>query len=93
MQITATQLRQQTHLLDRAVVEEIYVTKRNRPFVVIVDARQYEELIANQRAPHNTTDDIASRVRGIIPPDIDPVEWQNKLREEEERDPYEGIKP
>ncbi len=51
MQITATQLKQQTHLLDRAVVEDIQVTKRNRPFVVIVDAKRYEELIANQKAP------------------------------------------
>ena len=55
MQITATQLKQQTHLLDRAVVEEIYVTKRNRPFVVIVDAKRYEELIANQKVPRETT--------------------------------------
>ena len=93
MQITATQLKQQTHLLDRAVVEDIHVTKRNRPFVVIVDAGRYEELIANQQKPHDTVDDIGVRVRGIIPSDIDPVAWQNKLREEEERDPYGEIKP
>ena len=93
MQITATQLKQQTHLLDRAVVEDIQVTKRNRPFVVIVDAKRYEELIANQKAPHETVDDIMTRVQGIIPPDIDPVAWQNQLREEEERDPYGDVKP
>ena len=54
MQITATQLKQQTHLLDRAVVEDIQVTKRNRPFVVIVDAKRYEELIANQEVRRHT---------------------------------------
>ena len=30
--------------------------------------------------------DTAQRVRGVISPDIDPIAWQNKLREQEERD-------
>lgn len=48
MTITATQLKQQTYLLDSAIKEDIQVTKRDRPFVVIVDAKRYEALLANQ---------------------------------------------
>jgi len=48
MTITATQLKQQTYLLDSAIKEDIQVTKRDRPFVVIVDAKRYETLLANQ---------------------------------------------
>jgi PHD/YefM family antitoxin component YafN of YafNO toxin-antitoxin module len=47
--ITATQLKQQTYLLDTAIKEDIQVTKRDRPFVVIVDAKRYEELLKNQK--------------------------------------------
>jgi len=53
MTITATQLKQQTHLLDHAVREDIRVTKRDRPFVVIVDAKRYEELLRNQKKNDN----------------------------------------
>jgi len=53
MTITATQLKQQTYLLDNAVVEDIRVTKRDRPFVVIVDAKRYEELLRNQKKSGN----------------------------------------
>ena len=48
MTITETQFKQQTNLADNAVKEDILVTKRGRPFVVIMDAKRYEELIANQ---------------------------------------------
>ena len=49
MTITATQLKQQTYLIDNAIKEDIKVTKRDRPFVVIVDAKRYEELLKNQK--------------------------------------------
>jgi len=48
MTITSTQLKQETYLIDNAIKEDILVTKRGRPFVVIMDATRYEELIANQ---------------------------------------------
>jgi len=48
MTITSTQLKQETYLIDNAIKEDILVTKRGRPFVVIMDAKRYEELIANQ---------------------------------------------
>jgi len=55
MTITATQLKQQTYLLDRAIKEDIQVTKRDRPFVVIVDAQRYEELLENQKEEKKDT--------------------------------------
>ena len=55
MTITATQLKQQTYLLDTAIKEDIRVTKRDRPFVVIVDAQRYEELLANQKEEKRDT--------------------------------------
>lgn len=55
MTITATQLKQQTYLLDRAIKEDIQVTKRDRPFVVIVDAQRYDELLANQKEKKRDT--------------------------------------
>jgi len=48
MTITSTQLKQETYLIDNAIKEDILVTKRGRPFVVIMDTKRYEELIANQ---------------------------------------------
>ena len=48
MTITATQLKQETYLIDNAIKEDILVTKRGRPFVVIMDAKRYEALVNNQ---------------------------------------------
>jgi len=55
MTITATQLKQQTYLLDTAIKEDIQVTKRDRPFVVIVDAHRYEALLENQKEKKRDT--------------------------------------
>ena len=48
MTITSTQLKRKTSLVDNAVEEDILVTKRGKPYVVIIDDTRYEELIANQ---------------------------------------------
>ena len=55
MTITATQLKQQTYLIDNAIKEDIKVTKRDRPFVVIVDAQRYEALLRNQKEERQDT--------------------------------------
>lgn len=77
MTITATQLKQQTYLLDTAIKEDIQVTKRDRPFVVIVDAQRYEELLANQKSEKRDTKALLEAFReesknvSIIDKDID----------------------
>ena len=50
MTITTTQLRRKVSLANNASKEDIVVTKRGKPFVVIMDDKRYEELIANQWA-------------------------------------------
>jgi len=45
MQITATQLKQNVNLLANIKNEDIVVTKRDKPFAVIVDYDKYHDLI------------------------------------------------
>ena len=44
MEITATQMKQNSSLLQKALAEDIVVTKRNRPFVVVVEYEKYRQL-------------------------------------------------
>jgi len=44
MNITATQLKQETHLLSNVINEDIVITKRSKPFAVIIEYEKYEEL-------------------------------------------------
>ena len=63
MTITATQLKQETYLIDNAIKEDILVTKRGRPFVVIMDAKRYEELINNQLSEEEKQVDVPTNPR------------------------------
>ncbi len=45
MNISATQLKQQTHLLNNIKDEDIVVTKRAKPFAVIIDFEKYQKLL------------------------------------------------
>ena len=45
MNISATELKQQTHLLNHIKNEDIVVTKRSKPFAVIVDYEKYQKLL------------------------------------------------
>ena len=49
MNITATQLKQQMNLLNIINKEEIVVTKRNKPFAVIMDYEKYNELLKEKK--------------------------------------------
>ncbi len=44
MNISATELKQKTHLLSNIKQEDIVVTKRSKPFAVIVDYEKYQTL-------------------------------------------------
>jgi len=63
--ITATQLKQQTYLLDTVIKEDIQVTKRDRPFVVIVDAHRYEELLKNQKEKRSDTKTLLAEFKRL----------------------------
>ena len=45
MQISATELKQKTHLLNR-IEEDIIVTKHSKPFAVIIEYEKYRKLQA-----------------------------------------------
>ena len=55
MTITSTQLEKEIDIIDNAIKEDILVTKKGRPFVVIMDATRYEALIANQLSEEDKT--------------------------------------
>ncbi len=44
MEISATELKQKTHLLNHIEEEDIIVTKRSKPFAVIIDYEKYKKL-------------------------------------------------
>lgn len=85
MTITATQLKQQTYLLDTAIKEDIQVTKRDRPFVVIVDAQRYDDLLANQKEEKRDTKALLkaflkeSKNVSKIDADIDIVKMEDEM--------------
>ena len=74
MTITATQLKQETYLIDNAIKEDILVTKRGRPFVVIMDAKRYETLVNNQLPEEEKQLDIPKEPR---------AGWAEKFKEGE----------
>ncbi len=49
MTLTATQLKQETYLLDSVKKEDIIITKRDRPFAVLVDFDRYEALTKGKK--------------------------------------------
>ncbi|KIM07548.1 MAG: hypothetical protein KU28_06320 [Sulfurovum sp. PC08-66] len=49
MNITATQLKQQTHILSHLNAEDIIVTKRDKPFAVIIAYDKYQEMLTQNQ--------------------------------------------
>jgi len=45
MNISATQLKQQAHLLDHVKHEDIIITKREKPFAAVINIVRYRTLI------------------------------------------------
>ncbi|WP_457605592.1 type II toxin-antitoxin system Phd/YefM family antitoxin [Nitratifractor sp.] len=93
MEITATELKQKSYLLDEVKREDIVVTKRSRPFAVIIDIDRYHDLL--QRAQSGGTDlrerdRLLERSAGILDLTVEPERWQRELRASAERDPYQS---
>ena len=95
MTLTATQLKQQTYLMDNVKKEDIVITKRDRPFAVIVDIERYDALMRNQKDELDKKEKedkktIFEQSFGILSSrSIDPVEWQDSIREENDSTLYE----
>jgi len=63
MKITVSQIRQNSSLLQKALKEDIVVTKRNKPFVVIVDYDRYLEIsdLAERYRRESASQNISDR--------------------------------
>lgn len=47
--VTASEIKQNSTILQNALKSDMLVTKRDKPFVVVVDFERYKELIAKSR--------------------------------------------
>ncbi len=50
--VTASEIKQNSTILQNALKDDMLVTKRDKPFVVVVDYERYQELIAKSKK-HN----------------------------------------
>jgi len=50
--ITASQIKQNSTILQNALREDLLVTKRNAPFVVVMDYQRYEALMHQNDQAH-----------------------------------------
>ena len=51
--VTASQIKQNSTLLQNALRDDLLITKRNNPYVVVLDYKRYQSLI-RQAAMHDT---------------------------------------
>ena len=54
MILTSTQLKQQTYLIENVKKEDIIITKRDRPFAVLVDIERYHHLVEQQNKQNSS---------------------------------------
>ena len=47
--VTASEIKQNSTILQNALKDDMLVTKRDKPFVVVIDYERYRELIAKSR--------------------------------------------
>lgn len=48
--VTASEIKQNSTILQNALKSDMLVTKRDKPFVVVLDYERYQELIAKSRS-------------------------------------------
>jgi hypothetical protein len=91
--ISISEIQRNLHKLDSFDIIEVVDKKRNQIKGYFLDKKYHgyvEEIIQAQEDKKNDT--LFDKVRGIIPTTIDPVAWQQALREENESNPYEEMK-
>jgi len=52
--VTASEIKQNSTILQNALRDDMLVTKRDKPFVVVLDFKRYEELIAREKQQKNS---------------------------------------
>jgi len=51
--VTASEIKQNSTILQNALKDDMLVTKRDKPFVVVLDYERYKELIAQSENRHS----------------------------------------
>jgi len=52
--VTASEIKQNSTILQNALRGDMLITKRDKPFVVVVDFKRYQELIKNSKQKNKT---------------------------------------
>jgi len=90
--ISISDIQRNLHKLDNFDIVEVVDMKRNQIKGYFLDKKYHgfvEEIVQAQEK--EKSNDLFDKVRGIIPSTLDPVEWQRKLREENDSNPYEEL--
>jgi len=58
--ITASEIKQNSTLLQKALKYDVLITKRDKPFVVILDYERYKSLIHKEKNKENWIDETFS---------------------------------
>jgi len=53
--VTASEIKQNSTILQNALRSDMLITKRDKPFVVVVDFKRYQELIKNSKQKNKTS--------------------------------------
>ena len=51
--VTASEIKQNSTILQNALRDDMLITKRDKPFVVVVDFKRYQELILHEKKQKN----------------------------------------
>ena len=73
--VTASNLKQNTMILQDALREDLLVTKRDKPFVVVMDYKKYQEL---EKYINKIANDDTYRAISNLEEDIDTLSYSNK---------------
>lgn len=67
--VTASDIKQNSTLLQNALKDDMLVTKRDKPFVVVVDYERYQELIAKSK--NHVENDWIDKTFGVMGEEAD----------------------
>ncbi len=73
--VTASTLKQNTMILQDALREDLLVTKRDKPFVVIMDYKKYKEL---EKYINKVANDETYRAISNLEDDVDVLSYESK---------------
>ena len=67
--VTASEIKQNSTLLQNALKDDMLITKRDKPFVVVLDYERYQELIAKSQS--HAKNDWIEKTFGVMGEEAD----------------------